>query len=131
MKKIISIFVLALVTLSVFAQQEKEVDFYELASTEAERLERVLALEYWQVFYVDSTLVHDYMAMDAEMKKLQKAKVSNVSIYQSVQDKWMEIIDASYKRIFNEHQWELYLKQGALKAQKQREKRKAKSQKNK
>ena len=39
------------------AQQQQEApDIYEQAEMEADRLQRVLDLEDWQVFYVDSTL---------------------------------------------------------------------------
>lgn len=110
------------------AQQPEEPDMFEMAEKEADRLQRLLDLEDWQVFYVDSTLKHDYPAMIAEYKELQSSKVSNTSLYQSVNDKWLEKIDATYKRIFTEKQWAAYLKSGAAKAQKARDKRKAKAQ---
>ena len=110
------------------AQQQKQPDVYEQAEMEADRLQRVLDLEDWQVFYVDSTLKHDYPAMMAEYEQLKSSKVENVSMYQMVQDKWMEQIDATYKRIFTEPQWKAYLKQGASKAQKARAKRRAKAE---
>lgn len=109
-------------------QQPKQPDIYEQAEMEADRLQRVLDLEDWQVFYVDSTLKHDFPAMMAEYDQLRKAKVANSSMYQDVQDKWMEQIDATYKRIFTPEQWAAYLKQGAAKAQKSREKRRLKAQ---
>jgi hypothetical protein len=106
------------------AQQQEAPSLEEQIEKEAERLERVLGLEDWQVFYVDSTLMHDFPAMQAEMKKLSESKVSNRDMYIMVQDKWMDQIDATYKRIFTEEQWAAYLKQGAAKAQKARAKRK-------
>ena len=112
---------------NVSAQQKQEApDLYEQIEMEADRLQRVLELEDWQVFYVDSTLKHDYSAMQMEVQKLAESKVSNRDMYMQVQDKWMEQIDATYKRIFTEEQWAAYLKQGAAKAQKARAKRKAK-----
>ena len=110
------------------AQQPEEPDIFEQAEAEADRLQRVLDLEDWQVFYVDSTLKHDFPAMIAEYDVLRQSKVSNTSMYQSVQDKWMEKIDSSYRRIFTETQWRAYLKSGAAKAQKAREKRRLKAQ---
>jgi hypothetical protein len=95
---------------------------------EADRLQRVLDLEDWQVFYVDSTLKHDFPAMMAEYEQLRLAKVSNTNMYQDVRDKWLDQIDATYKRIFTEEQWAAYLKQGAGKAQKARAKRREKAQ---
>ena len=111
----------------VSAQQQEVPSLEEQIEKEAERLERVLGLEDWQVFYVDSTLMHDFPAMQAEIKELAESKVSNRDMYIMVQDKWMDQIDATYKRIFTEEQWAAYLKQGAAKAQKARAKRKAKN----
>ena len=113
----------------LFAQeQQKPMDVYQMAEAEADRLQRVLNLEDWQVFYVDSTLKHNYPAMVEESDKLRAAKVSNMNMYFAVQDKWMEKIDEAYKKIFNPQQWAAYLKSGAAKAQKAREKRKAQAE---
>ena len=106
-------------------EKNNQPDIYEQAEMEADRLQKVLDLEDWQVFYVDSTLKHDIPAMMAEIDKLRNSKVSNNMLYQAVQDKWWDQIDATYKRIFNPQQWAAYLKSGAAKAQKAREKRKA------
>lgn len=109
-------------------QQQQQPDLFEQAEMEADRLQRILDLEDWQTFYVDSTLKHDFPAMMAEYDELREAKVANTSMYQAVQDKWMEQIDATYRKIFNDEQWAAYLKSGAAKAQKARAKRKAKSE---
>ena len=109
-------------------QQEDAPDIYEQAELEADRLQRILDLEDWQVFYVDSTLKHDLPAMIAESEQRRAAKVANGSMYQEVRDKWWDQIDATYKKIFTPEQWALYLKQGAGKAQKARAKRRAKNQ---
>ena len=128
-------FILAVVSFLAFgleavAQQQKEdgPDIYEQAEAEAYRLQGVLKLEDWQTFYVDSILKHDYSAMLAEYEQYQKAKVSNPSIYQSVQDKWKDKMDEAFRKVFNDEQWAKYLKNGAGKAQKGREKRKAKAE---
>ncbi len=122
--------VLALLTCSftISAQEPEQPDVYEQAEAEADRLQRVLDLEDWQVFYVDSTLKHDFPAMMAEYDKLRNSKVSNTSLYIAVQDKWMDHIDATYRKIFTDEQWAAYLKSGAGKAQKAREKRRLKAQ---
>ena len=109
------------------AQEQKQPDIYQQAETEADRLQKLLDLEDWQVFYVDSTLKHDWPAMIAEYDDLRMKKVSNSSMYQAVQDKWMEQIDKTYEKIFNPEQWAAYLKTGAAKLQKAREKRTAKA----
>ena len=64
--------------------------------------------------------------MMAEMEDLRAAKITNVDIFQDVQDKWWDRIDASYRNIFTDEQWKAYLKSGAGKAQKMREKRRSK-----
>ena len=124
---IVVLFAFMMLPVNSFAQQPQEPDIYEQIEKEAERLQRVLNLEDWQVFYVDSTLMHDWPAMRAEIYSLAAQKVGNSDMYVLVQDKWMDQIDATYKKIFTEEQWQAYLKQGAAKAQKARAKRKAKN----
>ena len=82
--------------------EQKEKQLLEFIDREVKRLSDQLELEYWQEFYVDSTLNHDYHALQEEMEELQKTKVGNTDIYQNVQDKWMQQIDDSYHRFFNE-----------------------------
>jgi hypothetical protein len=109
-------------------QQEKMPDIYQQAEMEADRLQKLLDLEDWQTFYVDSTLKHDFPAMMAEYEEMKKAKIENTSMYVAVQDKWMDQIDATYRKIFTDEQWAAYLRQGAGKAQKAREKRRMKAE---
>ena len=126
MKLIHTLLILLAAAPAIIAQEpEKPKEPWEIAEEEADRLQRVLELEDWQVFYVDSTLKHDYQQLTDEIDKLRASKVSNTSLYIAVQDKWMDTIDASYKKIFTQTQWTAYLKSGAGKAQKARAKRKA------
>ena len=78
---------------------------------------------------MDSTLTHDYHALQDELEELQKTKVGNVDLYQNVQDKWMQQIDDSYQRFFTEEQWQKYWKVTGQRAKKARDKRKAKAEK--
>lgn len=122
-----ALFFFMMAPLTVSAQQQpQEPDIMEQIENEADRLQRVLNLEDWQVFYVDSTLKHDLPAMRLEIAELAASKVGNSDVYLRVQDKWMDQIDATYKKFFTEEQWAAYLKQGAAKYQKARAKRKAK-----
>ena len=105
--------------------EQKEKQRMEYIDAQVKKLVEQLDLEYWQEFYVDSTLTHDLTAMEEELADLQKTKVGNVDIYQSVQDKWMQQIDDTYKRFFNEDQWKKYWKSSGQRAQKARDKRKA------
>ena len=125
---------LALIALSAMffcsetkAQQQQGQDVYQRAEEEADRLADLLDLDDWQTFYVDSTLKHDLPAIMEEFNKLNESRVSNPDLYQTVQDKWFDQIDATYKKIFTEEQWAAYLKTSGGKALKAREKRKAKA----
>ena len=105
-------------------QQEEQPDIFEQAEMEADRLQRVLDLEDWQVFYVDSTLKANFFQLQVELEKLQKAKVTNTDIYQEAKDRCWDEIDRNYQTWFTPEQWKAYLKTGAAKLQKQRAKRK-------
>ena len=82
------------------------------------------------MFYVDSILTHDYQAMRDELMVKSAAKVSNTDIYVQIQDKWMEQIYNAFSKVFDEDQWAKYLKQGAAREKKARDKRAAKRKSN-
>ncbi len=103
--------------------EQREKQLLEYVDKEVQRLSTLLELEYWQEFYVDSTLTHDYKAMNEEMEKMQGAKVENSDLYINVQDKWMQQIDDTYKRLFTADQWAKYWKSGGKRAQDARDKR--------
>ena len=120
-------FSLGLAAQEMTAEEKKaEKEFYESVEREIDRLANSLKLEDWQVFYVDSILTHDYEAMRDELKTLQAAKMSNQDTYTLVQDKWMEQIYNSLQKVFDEDQWAKYLKSGAAREKKARDKRAAK-----
>jgi len=103
-------------------QQEKQL--MEYIDKEVKRLSDLLNLEYWQEFYVDSTLSYNLHERAREMQEMQKAKVENTDLYQAVSDKWMQRTDDAYKRFFTPDQWEKYWKNTGKRAQKDRDKRK-------
>ena len=86
----------------------------------------LLDLADWQIFYLDSILTHDFDAMRLELKGLRDAKMSNADAYVRTQDKWSEQIYTSLQKVFNEEQWAKYLKSGAARDKKSRDKRAAK-----
>ena len=51
--------------------EQKEKQLLEFIDKEVKRLSDQLELEYWQEFYVDSTLTHDYHALQEELDELQ------------------------------------------------------------
>lgn len=115
-------------------KEEKIPTAEESATTEAERLEKVLKLEDWQVFYVDSTLRHDFVEMEAELKAMQEARVSNVDLYYDVQDRWFQQIEDTLRRYLDDDQWKKFVKnmsRGQKDSWKRREKKRKKEEQNK
>ena len=131
MKKILFAALALLISIgSAFAQQmtpeEKEKKMEEFIQKEVEKLEKGLKLEDWQVFYADSILNHDYHALQEELDALQEAKVSSSDLYTKASDRWAEKMYDAMHKVLNEEQWAKYLKSGAGREKKARDKRKAK-----
>ncbi|MDY6418833.1 MAG: hypothetical protein SPK87_08845 [Bacteroidales bacterium] len=129
--KIFGIAAMLLLPFQAGAQQaqsaEEEIkQMREAIDQTVENYERILELEDWQSFYVDSILTHDYDALRVELKSLQAAKMSNADVYQQVQDKWAEQIYVALQKVLDEKQWAKYLKNGAAREKKARDKRAAK-----
>ena len=117
-------FILAGLSSEVMAQSQEPVDIELLAEEEADKFQRLLGLEDWQTFYVDSTLKANFHILQVELEKLHRSKVTNTNLFQQVKDECWDRIDSDFKKWFTEKQWAAYLKNGAAKLQKQREKRK-------
>lgn len=114
--------------LCAFAQsqgraQDEEKQMRKAIDASIENLSTLLKLEDWQVFYVDSIMTHDYEAMTQEINVLRDAKMSNQDAYIMVQDKWSEKMYQAFRGIFNDEQWTKYLKSGAGREKKARDKR--------
>jgi len=108
------------------SEEEQLKQLRESIDRTIENYENVLDLEDWQTFYVDSILTHDYEALRLELKGLQAAKISNTDVYQQVQDKWAEQVYCAMEKVLDERQWQKYLKSGAARDKKARDKRAAK-----
>lgn len=131
--KFFGITLLLFLPLCLAAQQpmspeEQEKQFREAIEAQIEDYTDLLDLEYWQVFYVDSIMTHDYTAMTAELQELSDSKVTNTEAYERVQDKWAEQMYNAYREVFNDQQWQKYLKAGAARDKKARDKREARRQ---
>lgn len=109
--------------------QQREKELYEAIENQVNRLAEMLDLDDAQIFYVDSILVHDQTALQSELDELQKKKVSNIDIYMEAQYKWADQIYYSFQKVFREDQWAKYLKSGAERDKKTRDKKRAKSAK--
>ncbi|MCR5519783.1 MAG: hypothetical protein K6F21_05590 [Bacteroidales bacterium] len=123
-----------LMPLGAMAQQqpmtpeEQEKKMLEGIETLVVKYEEDLQLEPWQTFYLDSILVHNYKAMSEESKKLSDNKVANIDLYQHISDKWEEKSYLAIQKVLNPEQWTKYLKMGAGRAKKARDKRAAKKE---
>ena len=133
--KIFGISLAVLATLSfpcaLHAQElgsETDEQLSEVIEHQIETYTDLLDLEYWQVFYVDSIMTHDYTALTAELQELSDSKVTNTEAYERVQDKWAEQMYNAYREVFNDQQWQKYLKAGAARDKKARDKREARRQ---
>ena len=131
MKKTILILLAALTGVFAGAQEnktpeEREKELYESIQKQVDRLAEQLNLTGGQIFYVDSILTHDYNAMVKELNDMSTARVSNGSLYEAVQDKWAERIYKAFEKLFTQEQWQEYLKSGASREKKLRDKRAAK-----
>lgn len=119
---------LALAAFSAAAQEQltpeqREKQLYENIQKQVDDLTESLKLEDWQVFYLDSILVNNFTAMSAEFEEMSKNRVSSQDLYVFIQDKWMEETYNAVHKILDDNQWQKYLKQGAAKAKKARDKR--------
>lgn len=132
MKKIlISLLLLSIGSFVAFAQNEDgktdEERLYELVEEQVEKMTENLGLDPAQEFYVDSIMLHDYTELQAELNTMSKSRVSNADLYVQVQDKWMEKMYREFEKLFTPEQWDKYLKSGALRDKKARDKRAAKA----
>ena len=109
--------------------EDQEKKLLEYIDKEVERLSSILDLEYWQEFYVDSTLNNNLHAMQKELMELQAAKVTNADMYSAAQDRWMESTYNAFNKFLTPEQWEKYLKNGAAREKKARDKRAQKAAK--
>lgn len=126
MKYFLSILCLCASVILSAQEQDEPKTLLDRIDEEVEKYTESLSLEDWQVFYVDSILVHNYTALQEEMMALSKVNVSNADIYVRVQDKWMEANYNAFRAVLTDAQWEKYLKIGASRDKKQRDKRAAK-----
>lgn len=108
-----TIFTLLLLSFSatIFAQeQQEEKTPEEIATEEADRLEKLLKLEPHQTFFIDSVLQHDMRAMYDEMQLMKQSGTQEFIVYQRIKERWGNRIDSSYMNILTEKQWLEYLR---------------------
>lgn len=109
--------------------EQREKQMYESIQKQVDNMAESLDLEDWQIFYADSILTTNFGALAKEFEDLGKNKVSDPEVYSRLQDACMEKNYNAFRRILNEQQWAKYLKTGAARDKKARDKRAEKREK--
>lgn len=126
MKKIILTAALLLSTLpAALAQNNEQKDIPTMAAEAADYLAKMIDLEDYQIFQIDSTFQYNFAHMTEEFNAVRKSGASNSELYQKVTDRWYAACDSTFKKIFTEEQWKKYLRTDYGKALRAREKRQA------
>ena len=107
-KLMLTLAVLTSATLLRAQNEEEEKTPEDMATEEANRLERLLKLEPHQTFFIDSILQHDMRAMHDEIEALRASGTQEYTAYKQVQDRWVNQIDSSYRKILTEYQYMIY-----------------------
>lgn len=106
--------------------QNEQKDLSTMAAEAADNLARMLKLEDWQIYQVDSTYQYNFAHLTEEYNNVHRSGASNSDLYRKVTDRWYEACDTTFHKIFNEEQWQKYLRTEYGKALREREKRQAK-----
>lgn len=120
--------VLFLSTLAMSAQNQgaqTPPSIPDMAAKEADNLTKLLDLEYYQTYLVDSVLQANMQPMMDEMDIVRKSGATNQESYMVVSDKWLDAIDTAFMKILTEDQWKKYMKTTYGKEKKKRDKRMA------
>ena len=84
----------------------------EVASEQAERLQKELNLKDYQLFLVDSVLQRNFTDLMKEVESMRVAGIQTRESYKSVQEKWTAKTDNAFEKIFDKGLFSKYLKMG-------------------
>lgn len=90
--------------------QEPKKSPQEMASEQADRLQQDLKLADHQLFYVDSILQYNFVALTKEMEDMQKAGLQSRDSYVTVQKKWGMKTEEAFEKFLDKEQFLKYLK---------------------
>jgi len=110
--RIVNCLLFLLLSSQLVAQQQEQPQKSpaEMASIQADDMQKQLKLNDAQVFYVDSILQHNYTAVAAEFEKMKKAGIQSPDNYMKVQKMWNEKTEDAFKKVLTEEQFIYYLK---------------------
>ena len=100
-------------------EQQKQKTPIEIASDQAERLQKDLNLKDYQLFLVDSVLQKNFTDLMKEIESMRAAGIQTRESYKFIQDKFTAKTDHAFEIIFDKEQFLRYLKMnGKLKTYK-------------
>lgn len=122
-KGILTIFALSVWTGMIAQQQQQpQKSPVEIAAEQADRLQRELKLDNFQVFVVDSTLQTNLAGVMNEFEQMRKGGMQNPESYREVQKIWQNKTDDTFERIMTLEQFDRYLRISGM-SNKERKKR--------
>lgn len=90
--------------------QEPEKSPEQMASEQADRLQRDLKLADHQLFFVDSVLQYNFVGMRREMEEMRKAGLQTRESYVASQKRWGQKTEEAFEKILDNDQFIKYLK---------------------
>ncbi len=82
----------------------------EIAAMQAEKLQRDLKLEDYQVFLVDSVLQSNIEGSYKEFEKMRSAGIQSTDSYRELQLRWRTKTEDAFMKFMTREQFERYLK---------------------
>lgn len=98
------------ITLTAQNQEQKQKTPIEIATEQADRLQRDLTLDDYQVFKVDSILQRNIAGVMDQFEQMKKGGLQNPDSYREVQKKWQAKTDDAFENLFTLEQFDRYLK---------------------
>lgn len=109
---IVNCLLFLLLSSNLIAQQQEQPQKSpaEMASIQADDMQKQFKLNDTQVFYIDSILQHNYTAISVEFEKMKKAGIQSPESYMNVQKTWNQKTEDAFKKVLTEEQFINYLK---------------------
>lgn len=82
----------------------------EMASEQADRLQKDLNLKDHQLFFVDSILQYNFVGLSNEIDQMRAAGMQTMESYRAVQTKWAMKTEEAFEKILDNEQFIRYLK---------------------
>ncbi len=90
--------------------QEPQKSPEQMATEQADRLQKDLGLADHQVFFVDSVLQFNFAGLTKEIEEMQKAGIQSRDSYMNAQKKWGLKTEEAFEKILDNEQFLKYLK---------------------